>query len=68
LKENGSKMNKYKVKFEIYGKIIKVEVKASTEALAKMMVKNDIIFHAIIPATAEMQNDQLEKIKNILGL
>jgi hypothetical protein len=40
-------MNKYTVIFEIYGKIIKVEVKASTEALAKLKVKNAIIFHSV---------------------
>jgi hypothetical protein len=61
-------MKNYTVYFEIYGKKMKVEIKASTEALAKMMVKNDIIFHAIIPDTAEMENDQLEKIKKALGL
>ena len=40
-------MKQYEVKFEVYGKKLKVTVQAETEQHAKRIVKQDIIFHSI---------------------
>ena len=63
-------MNKYTVYFEIYGKKMKVEIKAHSENAAKEQVRNDISFHGIVPQYEPDNQDyqQLEKIKKALGL
>jgi len=49
-------MKTYKVYFEIYGKKLKIEIKANSLSDAMSKVKDSIIFHKIIPVDDEVQN------------
>lgn len=40
-------MKAYEVKFEIYGKKLKVTVQAESKTAAKRIIKQDIIFHSV---------------------
>ena len=40
-------MKAFEVKFEVYGKKLKVTVQAETKQHAKKMIKQDIIYHSV---------------------
>jgi len=49
-------MKTYKVYFEIYGKKLKVEIKANSLLEAKEKVRNSVIFHKVVPLDDDLQN------------
>jgi len=55
-------MKIYKVYFEIYGKKLKVEIKANSLSEAKEKVKNSIIFHKV-----DLFDEDLQSIRNFIG-
>ena len=57
-------MKKYTVFFEIYGKKLKTVVYAESEAKAREIVKNKVVFHKI----EEVADPQVEYLKNLFNI
>lgn len=57
-------MNYYWVYFEIYGKKMKVKIKANNANYAKELVRNKIIFHKV----EDFADEQVNRIKNIFNI
>ena len=55
-------MKTYKVYFEIYGKKLKIDIKANSLSEAMAKVKDSIIFHKIVPV-----DDDLQHLKDFFG-
>lgn len=49
-------MKNYTVYFEIYGKKLKVKIKAQSESVAKEMVRQKIIFHKVEDNTFDFKD------------
>jgi hypothetical protein len=58
-------MNTYTVYFEIFGKKMKVEVKAVSQDAARNVVRQKLIFHKVV---LEETDRTVEELMNLFGI
>lgn len=59
-------MKLYEVKFEIYGKKLKVSVQAESKTDAKRIVRRDIVFHSV-EAVSSVRDPQFLGDKDVFN-
>ena len=60
-------MRVFKVYFELYGKKMKVEVKAKDADYAKRRIREKIVFHKVVDITPDNGNDFITNFFNIVN-
>ena len=61
-------MNKYTVYFEIFGKKMKHDVEAISEADAKRKVADKIVFHKVVKRPEKTWNGVFEELMDLVNI